>query len=405
MSEAATSARAAAKSFPWKRAVAAAATAILLFIVVALFAVAWYMSGILEKDGLRPDPSEAPLDMVVTAIDEGQVTLSVTEESSEEGPWTRAGLWGLKRDGAYDQVGDIIEINAERVVREYFPIDGDLTVGEKGRVDAAAFPSDPAKAFGLPFDEVSYSSPHGSFPVWLVDGPGDTWAIFVHGRTANRKEALRVLKTTAELGLPSMVITYQNDEGVAASPSGYYEFGQTEWEDLEGAVKYALEHEADGVILVGYSMGGAIVTSFLLESPTAIAVSGVILDAPMINFNATVELGAREKGLPTALLALAKYVASLRFGVDWGKLDYLSRADELAVPILLFHGDEDDTVPIRTSEALAEARPDIVEYIRTSGAPHVGSWNMNRAVYEAAVSDFIRRVAPRPAETTGIAAP
>ena len=110
-------------------------------------------------------------------------------------------------------------------------------------------------------------------------------------------------------------------------------------------------------------------------------------------------------GNPTALLALAKYVASLRFGVDWGKLDYLSRADELAVPILLFHGDEDDTVPIRTSEALAEARPDIVEYIRTSGAPHVGSWNMNRAVYEAAVSDFIRRVAPRPAETTGIAAP
>ncbi len=75
---------------------------------------------------------------------------------------------------------------------------------------------------------------------------------------------------------------------------------------------------------------------------------------------------------------------------DWGELDYLSRADELGVPILLFHGDADDAVPVGTSDALAEALPEMVEYIRTPGVGHVRSWNADPAAYEAAVGDFLR---------------
>jgi len=50
-------------------------------------------------------------------------------------------------------------------------------------------------------------------------------------------------------------------------------------------------------------------------------------------------------------------------------------------------------VPVATSDALAEARPDIVTYVRGAGVGHVRSWNAGTASYEASVRDFLERAA------------
>ena len=192
-----------------------------------------------------------------------------------------------------------------------------------------------------------------------------------------------------------MVITYRNDEEAPASPSGFYDFGETEWQDLEGSAEYALDCGAESLILVGYSMGGAIGTNFLYESPLAEHVRGVVLDAPVLSFDALIDYAARLRGIPRPLTVLGKRVAGFRFDIDWGNRDYLSRADELTDPILLFHGDADKTVSIETSEALAEARPDIVTYVRVAGATHVRSWNMDPKAYEEAVRTFLQRLEDR----------
>ncbi len=361
-----------------------------LLVVIALVAGGWYIADILEKDGLLPDHDDPEFDMIVSDIGEGQVTLRTTSDTSKDGAWIRPGIWGLESAEGYDQVGAILEISDQHVVREYLPLKGTLTSGEMVRVEGTAFPDDPLVAFGLPFENVSFSSPLGEFHAWFVDGSSSTWVIFVHGKGSERTEALRILPTVVEAEHPFLVITYRNDEGEHVDSSGYYQYGQTEWEDLEGAASYAIDHGAEDLILVGYSMGGGIIANFLYQSSLSQKVRGVILDAPMVNFNATVDLGASERSLPGPFVALAKYIAKLRFDIDWGKLDYLDRADELRAPILLFHGDEDDLVPIDTSDALAESRPDIVKYVRVAGAPHVGAWNVDRDRYEAAVADFLQ---------------
>ena len=374
--------------------------AVVLFATVVLLGAGWFYAGEIKNGALVVDYTEDPLDMEVVAVGEGQVNLRVTQETDEDGDWRSRGIWGLERDDGYDQVGAILQVTDKHVVREYIPLSGGLRTGDMVRLDTGAFPGDPLLAHGLPFEEVSFSSPLGKFPAWLVAGDSPTWAIFVHGRGGrhgSRRGALRVLPTVAELGITSLIINYRNDEGVPANPDGYHWFGETEWADLEGAAKYALDHGAEGLILVGHSMGGAILASFLYESPLADKVRGVILDAPMLDFTATVNHGASQLSLPVVglpipgiLTSIAKGLASFRFGIDFEALDYLSRTDQLSAPILLFHGDADKTVPVTTSDALAKSRSDIVEYVRDANVGHTRSWNADHAAYETAVRKFLR---------------
>ena len=139
-------------------------------------------------------------------------------------------------------------------------------------------------------------------------------------------------------------------------------------------------------------MGGAIVLNFMYQSPQSAHVRGLLLDSPMTNFNTTIDLGVHQRGYPVIVAQVAKGVSRLRFGVNWGKLDYLKQVDRLHVPVLLFHGDADETVPVETSDAFAKARPDIVRYVRVPGALHVCSWNANPDAYEAATKDFLARL-------------
>ncbi len=140
-------------------------------------------------------------------------------------------------------------------------------------------------------------------------------------------------------------------------------------------------------------MGGAIAVNFLYQSPLAERVGSAILEAPMLDFEATIDWGARDAGAFAFLSASGKVISEVRFPIDFKELNYLKRADELAVPILLFHGDEDPTVPVATSDALAEARPDIVTYVRVAEAGHVRSWNVDPEAYAASVRGFLERVA------------
>lgn len=204
---------------------------------------------------------------------------------------------------------------------------------------------------------------------------------------------MRMLKTVHRAGMSGMAINYRNDPGETADPTGKYQFGLTEWRDLEGAVGYALDNGAEDVVLVGYSMGGGIILSFLYESTLAGSVRGAILDAPMADFGATVDFGIREFGVPGFLVQLPLGFASVRFGIDWEGMDYVARLEELRIPVLLLHGTEDQTVPYGIAEELAEKRPDLISFESFEGARHVKSWGTDTDRYEALVGEFLGEVA------------
>ena len=363
---------------------------IVVLLAVAVFGIGWYYSVQIEDGVLRVKHDPPAYEVKVVELEEDRVKRRFpTEEDLRKEPEKM----GIEWDVGYARVGETLDVDGAEALRKYTLLDGELVVGEEVRFDKSAFPGDPAMAHGITFQEIKFASPLGELAAWQVDGSGDTWVIFVHGRGASRREALRMLPVVEGMELPSLVITYRNDSGAPEDPSGYYWFGLTEWEDLEAAARYALDNGATGLVLVGYSMGGGIVANFLYRSPLAGQVVGVILDSPMLDLDATVDLAAENRNLPAILTNIAKVITSFRFGVDWDALDYRDRAGELSVPVLLFHGDADETVPVSISERFAESRPDLVTYEFFAGAPHVGAWNVDSERYEAVVGEFVDRVA------------
>jgi pimeloyl-ACP methyl ester carboxylesterase len=386
-----------------RRRLARTAAAVLVAVLVLFAAGGWYYSGEIRKGALdAAAPTDPAFKVGVLAVGDHTVTLARDPDSPPE--LTAGDVWGIQWRHGYGQVGAVQRLEPDRVVRSFTRLSGaSLRAGDRVGLDSFAFPSDPQVAFGIRYDEVSYASDLGPTPAWFVKGTRPTWVLFVHGYNAPRREALRLLAPVVAQGFPALVIAYRNDPGAPRSADGLRHWGQAEWRDVEGATAYALAHGASEVVLVGYSMGGGVVTSFLYESRLAGKVRGVILDAPGLSLDAAIDHGARNRKLPllgtpvpAALTSLAEGIAGVRYHLDWDRLDYVDRADRLPVPVLLFHGTDDPRLPIAPSQALAAARPDLVRFVPVAGAGHVKSWNYQRARYEQEVRAFLDRVA-RPA--------
>ena len=246
-------------------------------VVVVVFAAAWYYASAVKDQALVVEREQDQFDLRVLSIAGGRITLEAASETVSKGHWGKPGIWGLESTDTYNQVGRIVEAGDRSVVRELIALGPLPQTGESVRIDRDAFPDDPWRAHGIEFQEVGVPAALGTFPAWLTPGESDTWVILVHGKGAERTECLRILPLFVENGHSTLTITYRNDEGVPVSPSGYYQFGVDVWEVLEAAAEYALAAGASELILVGYSMGGAIVLSFLYSSAVVDRVKGVIL--------------------------------------------------------------------------------------------------------------------------------
>ena len=257
---------------------------------------------------------------------------------------------------------------------------------------------DPITAVQGPYEleEVSYSTPLGEMDAWYLPADGPTWVIHIHGLGTTPAEAEPLFGPLQGAGYPQLSITYRNDEGQPIDPSGYYQYGATEWEDVAGAVDYAVTNGAQNVVLSGFSTGGAHAMSFLSRQPQEI-VSGVLMDAPNVDFGRTVDYAASQRDLPVLPLpvpatvsASAKFITSLRIGVNWKLLDYISDADEtIRQPMLIHHGIEDLTVPLASSLDLQATNPDLIQLITVEGAGHIESYDVDRQGYVDSVVAFL----------------
>lgn len=341
-------------------------------------------------------------DIEVLAVDGDRVRLSSTADS--ELPGTYGLSWPESADGepGHAVVGDRIDLpdDDDSVTRPVLTVSqGTLRPGLRVAWEQYTYLGTPRHARGLDYADLDLSGELGSFAAWLLPGDGrrcDRWVIAVHGRGGNRGETMRIQSTLAELGLPTIIPAYRNDEGAPPSPDRRYHLGDTEWHEIDAAMRYARDHGAKEIVLYGWSMGGAIVLQAQARSELRHLVIGLILDSPVIDWRDTLRANAKVNHLPPVVCEPGLVLVARRLGIDLDDFDWVRRAEELTLPTLLFHGPDDDFVPWHRGLELARKRADLVRLITYPGAAHTKSWNVNPVGYEREVATFLTDIWPDP---------
>jgi len=344
-------------------------------------AVSWHFSSAV----LVPDHTSWAKGTEVEALPPGRIVLARNEESE------RPGAYGLEWPGGHAVIGAVVAVEADTVTRRLRDARGYLVPDMDVGIEADVHVGDPRQALGLPFADVDVPDELGPMPAWLVPGQSRTWAIVVHGINGTPQEGFRLLPTLHRAGLPTLLIAYREDLGAPASPDGLHHMGLTEWRDLAAAARFALAHGARRLVLIGYSMGGAIVAQLMERSPLARRVAGLVLDAPALDWKRTIEFNATQMGLPAFTALPVEWAIDGRIDTDWESLDALRHPEDFRLPILLFHGTEDEVVPISTSDDFAAELPRWVTYYRVPRAGHTESWNVAPALYERRLRSFLTR--------------
>ncbi|QHC58953.1 alpha/beta fold hydrolase [Rathayibacter sp. VKM Ac-2760] len=347
--------------------------------------------------GVVTPPSRRAQDARVLAVrrEVGEIELAADRETGVRGGFS---LW-FDHGRGHARIGRLLATGRGRVVRELLAVDrGTLRPGARGRVNGWLLPS--PRATGLRFTAEEVPTQFGAAPAWLFPAEdSDVWAIHVHGRATTREETLRGTSVFHRAGLTSLVVSYRNDGDAPASPDGRYGLGETEWRDVDAAIRFAEQRGARAVVLVGWSMGGAIALQTALRSSRRDLITGLVLDSPVIDWRETLRGQARLRGIPVPIAALALTVMQQSWSValtgqsshiPLAGLDLVERAAELTAPILLLHSVDDDFVPSGPSEALAAARPDLVELVLFHGARHTRLWNDDAALWEGSVQGWLR---------------
>jgi alpha-beta hydrolase superfamily lysophospholipase len=378
---------------PWwrrhVRAIAAAGLALLVALGVGAL-VSWHFASFV----LVPDHSPWSERVEIESVSPGRIEFQRSDATE------RPGTYGLVWEGGHALVGPLLSADEDRVTRRLGDVHGFLVPRLEAGIDNDVYFGNPRETLGLPYREVDVPSELGPMPAWEIpartrDGKLSTaWAIVVHGINGDRQIGLRVAPTLRRAGFNSLLISYRDDLGAPESPDGMHHQGQTEWRDLQAAVRYAIRRGAQAIVLDGYSMGGALIAQLMERSSLAGRVDGLVLDAPALNWKAILEFNAEEMGLSGFAAQPVEWAIEARIDVDWDSLDALQHPEDFHLPILLFHGEDDEVVPIQTSEEFAEELPRWVSYHVLPKAGHTQSWNVDPALYERRLRHFLLQIGP-----------
>jgi len=328
------------------------------------------------------------------------IELPASPQTSAPG---RYSLWFANGSG-HASLGRVTKTDTEAgtVTRVVERVDsGDLPSARAGIWSGYVF-SKPDQ-LDLPYSVVQIPTEHGTAPAWkfvpaTASLVSNVWAIHIHGMGGTRAGALRGVPVANRLGHTSLVVSFRNDREATESTDARYMLGQTEWFDVEAAIRFAVSEGAQKILLFGWSLGGSIALQLANLSAYSRYISGLILDAPVMDWSRTLTSNARASGLPAPMAALGlrlmqsrafRWVTGLEEPLNFQSLDWVERASELKKPILLLHGKGDLSTPFAVSELAADLRPDLITLVPFDVEGHSQEWNVDIEKWEGAVADWI----------------
>ena len=383
-----------------------------LLLLAAAAAVTWSLAERVARSVLVPTPYGLQSEFVLGVVEDlgrdadGRARLRVQlplPPAGDTRQFARVdadGRYGLLWDDAgalaHGLLGPVEAREDEAVTRTLTVVEGAAPLaGAAARLDATLYRRDPLRDHALAFEEVDIAGPVGHIAAWWLERETDTAVVMLHGRRrGERSEALRALPTVAASGASVLVSSYRNHDRSVMSPDGFFHYGASEADDLLAALDWLRARGVERVVLVTYSMGGALALVALERWPgQGPALLGLTMDAPLVDPTTVFRAAAGRAGLPQLVADAGLWLAQRRSGVDYARLDLRNRADTLEVPLLLHATVDDGTIPIELIDAFAARVPaTLLRYRRLEHGDHVEAWNVDPQGYEAALASFLGEV-------------
>jgi len=195
---------------------------------------------------------------------------------------------------------------------------------------------------------------------------GRPTVVFFHGNGGNLGNRSALFEPLAAQGFGILAFSYRGYGTSAGSPSeaGFYE-------DARAVMCYAqatLGLRQGQIVLLGESLGSGVATKMATE----FKVAAVILESPYTSVADVA--GRRFPWVPADLLLSDRF-------------DSIDRIAAIAAPLLIFHGGEDDLIPVGLGQKLFEAAR---EPKRLVIYPHAGHVNVDSDAVVQTMIEFLQ---------------
>ncbi len=232
---------------------------------------------------------------------------------------------------------------------------------------------------GLDYEDVYLTASDGTrVHGWHVPGHSEVTLLWFHGNSGNISHRLdNILMLNQRLGVGILIIDYRGYGLSEGKPSerGLYM-------DAEAALDYlvtdlGLDPERE-IALLGRSLGAGVA----VEMATRHRVRGVILESGFTSIREMADSSDSFLPIPIVLMLFeARY-------------DSISKIGRVESPVMILHGDRDDTVPYRMAEKLYGAANDPKTLYPIRGASHNDTVYVGGEAYFEALRTFISPETP-----------
>ncbi len=349
---------------------------------------------------LKPEPYTLMPEFKIIDYKENEVSLPQPPNKKQFANTKAQGEYLLMWPNGMGRLGEIIEENEASLKRKLELVEGDFpSASEDARMDSFVFRRNPKTDHNIDFEEFFLNGPVGKLQSWWIKQDESKAVLLLHGRRRGQIiETQRALPTIHSLGYSILALSYRNHSQSDSSPDGFYHYAETEWQDAKVGLEFLAAQGIKEVVVYGFSMGGAVTLELLKRwQGNALGeglpvIKAIILDAPLIDPRSVFQFGASRMGFPLAdvLTKGSLLLAHWRSGINWEKLDQRTFAAQIKLPVLLFMGTADSTIPVKIVDDFAAAVPTI-DYVRLNDVEHVEAWNVDPAAYSQKLIAFLQK--------------
>ncbi len=208
--------------------------------------------------------------------------------------------------------------------------------------------------YQIPFDEVQIPGVKGAqlYGWWMPAAPEAPTLILVHGWGRNLARMMPYIRQLHPLGYNLLAFDARNHG--RSSPTKRPTV-HTFSEDALAAVDFIAKSDrvsSPKIGVVGLSIGGgAAINAASRDGRIQSVITIGALSHPVEVMN----LEFQKRNVPNFIPWLLFGYMRLRYGLDFDKIAPVNNIPNVKADILLIHGEEDETIPLRQGEALAQA--------------------------------------------------